>query len=476
MPEPQPGLNPGISAQVLASLGSAAKVETPFGVMEFFDGVPLPATAAVSYDALDLLRGIDAFLNCMPGASMLAMRNGLRSVGARSNVIACTDPRSTSAPVVLTANTETTYGTTFLDLKADGPTVVEAPPNSLSFVDDLWQRYVADLGIAGPDQGQGGKYLFIPPGYDGDLPDGYFTFRSPTYSNWIVIRALAGLDSLLTTRIYPLAAAEDPPETAFVDFAGSCFNGIHSNDFTFFEEVNSIIQEEPAGTLDAERAGQLAAIGIVHGQPFTPDAHRRAILDQAAKIAAGLARTLLYKPRDRAAYFYDDGSWKTAFVGGSHEFIADGARLLDCRTMMHYVGTGITPAMTHAAVGVGSQYAFTAEDATGAWLDGARTYTLTLPAGIPAKTFWAIDIYDTQTRSLLQTGNPYPSINSRFSDVHAEDNGDTIITFGPAPPPQPGVNWLQTIPGKSWFPILRLYGPLQPWFDQTWRPGEIQPS
>ena len=361
-------------------------------------------------------------------------------------------------------------------MRADGPTVVEAPPNSLSFVDDLWQRYVADMGLAGPDKGQDGKYLFIPPGYDGSLPEGYCTFRSPTYSNWIVIRALAGLDSLLTTRIYPLAAAADPPETEFVDFAGSSFNGIHSNDFTFFEEVNSIIQEEPAEALDAERAGQLAAIGIVHGQPFAPDARRRAILDQAAKIAAGLARTLLYKPRDRAAYYYDDGSWKTAFVGGSHEFIANGARLLDCRTMMHYVGTGITPAMTHAAVGVGSQYASTAEDATGAWLEGARTYTLTLPAGIPAGSVLGYRHLRHPDRSLLQTGNPYPSINSRFSDVHAEDNGDTIITFGPAPPSQPGVNWLQTIPGKSWFPILRLYGPLQPWFDQTWRPGEIQPS
>ena len=160
----------------------------------------------------------------------------------------------------------------------------------------------------------------------------------------------------------------------------------------------------------------------------------------------------------------------------AHEFIANGARLLDCRTMMHYVGTGITPAMTHAAVGVGSQYAFTAEDATGAWLDGAKEYTLTLPAGVPAKTFWAIDIYDTQTRSLLQTDNPYPSVNSRFTDVHAEGNGDVIIRFGPTPPDTPGVNWLQTIPGKGWFPILRLYGPLQPWFDQTWRLGEIQPS
>ena len=203
--------DPGIPAEVLGSLGSPATLETPFGAMEFFDGVPASSTVALSYDTLDLLRGIDVFLNCVPGASMVAMRNGLRSVGASSSVIGCTDPRSTSAPVVLTANTETTYGTTFLDLKADGPTVVEAPPNSLSFVDDMWQRYVADLGNAGPDRGQGGKYLFLPPDHEGEVPEGYFVFQSPTFGNWIVIRALAGLESLLTTRIYPLATETTRP-------------------------------------------------------------------------------------------------------------------------------------------------------------------------------------------------------------------------------------------------------------------------
>ena len=407
---------------------------------------------------------------------MLAMRNGLRSVGARSNVIACTDPRSTSAPVVLTANTETTYGTTFLDLKSDGPTVIECPPNSLSFVDDLWQRYVADMGNAGPDRGQGGKYLFLPPDHDGDVPDGYFVFQSPTYSNWVVIRALDGLDALLTTRIYPLSAAADPPETGFVDMAEASFNGIHANDFSFFEEVNEIVQEEPEGALDPERAGQLAAIGIVRGRPFEPDARMRDILEEAARVGAGLARTLLYKPRDRDVYIFDDASWKTAFVGGSYEFLVNGARMLDYRALMHYVGTGITPAMTHAAPGIGSQYAYTVDDANGETLDGGKNYTLTLPAPIPVKTFWAIDIYDTQTRSLLQTDNPYPSINDRFGDLHTEANGDVVIRFGPEPPTETNVNWLRTIPGKSWFPILRLYGPLEAWFDQTWQPGEIQPA
>ena len=113
----------------------------------------------------------------------------------------------------------------------------------------------------------------------------------------------------------------------------------------------------------------------------------------------------------------------------------DGARLLDMRAMMHYVGTGITPAMTQAHFAVGSQDAFTAEDATGAWLDGGNHYTLRLPAGIPAKTFWSIDIYDTQTRALLQTDNPWPSINSFGDGIPAtEDNGDTVVQFAPTKP------------------------------------------
>ena len=132
--------------------------------------------------------------------------------------------------------------------------------------------------------------------------------------------------------------------------------------------------------------------------------------------------------------------------------------------------------MTQARVGVGSQYASTARDANGAWLDGGREYTLTLPAGIPAKTFWAIDIYDTQTRSLLQTDNPYPSIHAGSEGMEPEANGDIVIRFGPTAPDGPAGNWIQTLPDKGWFPILRLYGPLEAWFDQTWRPGEIEPN
>ncbi|GAA3913875.1 DUF1254 domain-containing protein [Microbacterium invictum] len=462
-----------VSAEALAAVSTPAKVETPLGAFEFFDGMPLPDTVTKAWDSLDLIRAVDVFLNAMPGASMVAMRNGFRSIGGDANhKLIYTDPKADSAQIVLTANTVTAYGTNFIDLSA-GPVVVEVPPNSLSFVDDIWQRYVSDMGNAGEDRGAGGKYLFLPPGYDGDVPDGYYVRQSTTYSNWLVIRALGGVDDLLTTRIYALADAEHPPEMEFIDMAGASFLGVHANDRSFYAEIDTIVQEEPIGCLDPERAGQIAALGIVKGTPFSPDERMQGNLDAGAHIGGAIARSLTYKPRDRSVYYYPDGSWKSPLLGGSYDFLRDGVRLLDSRALMQYVATGITPAMAIARVGVGSQYAYTAEDSTGAWLDGGNHYTLRLPAGIPAKTFWSIDIYDPQTRSLLQTSNPWPSINSFSGEIPAEPGGDTVIHFSPERG-EGEQNWLETVPGKGWFVMLRLYGPLEPWFDQTWRPGEIE--
>jgi len=168
-------------AAAVETLKTPDTLESPFGTLRFFDGVPLPETVETAYDALDLMRGVEAFLNCMPGASLVAMRRGFRSAGITGRAIGYTDPRANSGSLLLTANTETTYGTTFIDLRAWGPTVIEPPPMGLCVVDDFWFRYVADMGIAGPDRGEGGKYLFLPPGYEGDAPEGYFTYRCPTF-------------------------------------------------------------------------------------------------------------------------------------------------------------------------------------------------------------------------------------------------------------------------------------------------------
>ncbi|WP_211215518.1 DUF1254 domain-containing protein [Agromyces subbeticus] len=329
-------------AEEVSHVSTPDRLSTPFGEFEFFDGVPKPESVQSIFDGLDLVRGITAFLDTVPGASLVAMRRGLRTAGVDSpGKIGFTDPRCTSTPIFLTPNTETTYGVTFLDLKAWGPTVIEVPSQSLCVVDDFWFRYVADMGIAGPDRGAGGKYLFLPPGYDGERPDGYYTYESPTFTNFLVIRALGGVPAIKQSRIYRLSDAGTAPENTFVNIGEQAFNTVHSNDFSFFEEIAEIVTEEPTAALDPERAGALASLGIAHAKPFAPDARLRGILDDAARIGAAMARANLYAARNPDSFRWEGSSWKNGFVGGSYEFLNDGARNLDARTLFHYAATVI---------------------------------------------------------------------------------------------------------------------------------------
>lgn len=456
------------------------KVETRLGVLEFFDGSPSPETTAKVYDNLDFLRGVEAFLLGCPGASLVAMRAGMREIGAVNGTISITETLMDSKSLFLTPNTESIYCGTWLNLK-DGPVVVESPPNTLGIVNDFWFRYVADLGNAGPDKGKGGKYLFVGPGYKGEIPQGYHVFKSPTYGNVLLWRGFMvegdpkpGVDNIKKhARVYPLAQAKKPPRQKFVNMSGKVFNTIHANDFTFFKELNEIVQEEPAASQSPEVLGLFASIGIIKGKPFNPDARMKKTLSEAAAVGNATARALVFATRDKGAFIYPDSQWKTAFIGGRYDFTDEGVRNLDARAMFHYYATMVTPAMSIAKVGVGSQYAFTNRDSKGNYLEGSKTYKLHFPANVPAKDFWSVVVYDNQTRSMLQTDQRHPSITS-YGGGKPNADGSYDIYFGPKPPKGKEKNWIQTIPGKSWNTILRFYGPLKPWFDKIWRPGEIE--
>ena len=107
-------------------------------------------------------------------------------------------------------------------------------------------------------------------------------------------------------------------------------------------------------------------------------------------------------------------------------------------------------------------------------LDGAETYRLHLPPKIPAKDFWSVVVYDNQTRSMLQTDQQFPSTGSQKKGIVTNADSSVDVYFGPTAPAGHEANWVQTIPGKGWNIILRAYGPLEPWFDKTWQPGEIE--
>ncbi|MDG2271037.1 MAG: DUF1214 domain-containing protein, partial [Halioglobus sp.] len=169
--------------------------------------------------------------------------------------------------------------------------------------------------------------------------------------------------------------------------------------------------------------------------------------------------------------------WFNAFLGGDYQWLIDGGlggRNLDARTAFFYGYTLNTPAMVMKMVGVGSQYAVAAADKDGNYLDGSKTYRLKIPADVPAKDFWSVVVYDPQTRSELQTEQPFPSKNNKRDQLEMSADGSVDLYFGPTAPEGKEANWVQTVPGKGWWGILRLYGPLEPWFDQTWRPGDFE--
>jgi hypothetical protein len=515
-----------------SEISTPDRVESRLGTLQFHDGMPSPDTADKIYDQLDYVHGVNTFLNAYSAVNMWALRKGLIEAGVNDNDVLIFSGLMDSKSLFLTANADTVYFFAFVDM-SKGPMVVEAPPLSLAIVDDMWWRYVTDMGFAGPDRGAGGRYLLVPPGYQGPLPDGgFFISRSRTTHVGILGRAFlddAGpqpaVDRIKTTlRIYPYvagtygtsiadilrrgatpplpwtqstsgAALQSPVMTKFVEGTGRVMNTIPPSDLSFFDMLNDAVQDQPIEALDPEIAGSFAAIGIVKGKPFTLDGRMRKVLAEALAVANAAARTLAFRPRtvEGFNYYGAASAWVNTLFASDFDFMtpppqvgndgvkpfsSDGARKLNSRVAMFYLATGITPAMVMHLTNIGAARLAAFVDARGQPFDGAKTYKVVLPKGIPAEKFWSVTLYDNQTRSMLQTDQRFPRSGSQgFPSTAAigEGDGSTTVYFGPQRPR--GIsdgNWIETVPGKGWFVLLRIYSPLPAFFDKSWRPGEIE--
>ena len=516
-------LKSGVSAETLRSISTPDKVESRLGTLEFDDGAPSKETAELLYDHLDFLHGVEAFIEAFPGASLAALRRGFQSIGVEDNSVLLFSDLMDSASLFLTANCDTVYFLSFIDL-SDGPMVLDVPPlgppsGILACIDDMWFRWVTDFGLPGPDRAQGGRYLLIGPGYEGPLPDdGFFVSHSRTTRVIVLGRAFmvdgdpappidairAGLKispyvpgaqgTAIGTFLAggsPLAAAPEVPETTFIEGSGVSFNTIPPNDFGIWELLDALVQEEPVGAGDPDLMGLLASVGIVKGQPFKPDGRIRKVLEDAVVVGNATARTIAFDPRPEEGFaHYPDSQWTNCLFTGGYEFLdpppqitkdgavpvpSDGARKLNARISFFYPYTGITPAMCMRLTGIGSQYVWAMRGGDGKFLDGGRNYRLTLPPDIPESRFWSVMVYDRQTRSMLQTDQTKPDIGSQSGTVETNSDGSTDVYFGATAPEGKENNWLQTVPGKGFFVILRLYSPEAAFFDQSWRPSEIEP-
>jgi hypothetical protein len=507
---------------VPASITTPDKVESRIGTLRFKDGYPIGDTAAKIRDELDYLHGVEAFMNSIHGVSLYALRKGFADVGIKDGDFIYTSTLLGSKSLFLTANADTVYFWGNLDL-SNGPLVVETPPMVLGIFDDFWFRWVGDFGLAGPDKGQGGKYLLVGPGYEGTLPEGgYFVRRSRMNHVTMLFRAFlennnpAPSIALVkeTLKVYPykaggfgnsiasflageapLGKAPNPTAPRFVEGSDLAVNTVPPNDFGHYEMLNEMVQMEPGEALDTELGGQLAAIGIVKGKKFAPDVRMKKILVEAVAFGNAASRTLGMgaHPENHFRYYDKSSAWWNMLFEGGYEFLNppplitkegvkplpnSGARKLHSRTSFFYTATGITPAMCMLLTGVGSQYLIANVDKNNEPFDGSKTYKVVLPKDIPAARFWSFTVYDNQSRSMLQTPQGFPRAGSQSypSPAAAPDaDGSTTIYFSPEQPRNVKEgNWIQTDPKKGWFTILRLYSPLQSFFDKSWRPGEIE--
>ena len=463
---------------------------------------PTANTTRTLDEELYFQRAVQTYLWSLPAVNMYAMKEGMGKVsGEGYNVMSVFEKRLMPNTLITTPNSDVIYGLGFADLGETGPLVLEAPPKLQALLDDFWHRplegpniegrqYLGDVGIPGPDKGEGGKYLIVPWDFQGEVDDKeYFVFRSKTDGVFIFVRGFfqsiddlsPGVKSVEGIKLYPLEGEAKPMKFSRVSDVDS--NALFPKDGSYFEMLDRFIQSDRVDGDDPYMHGVLAALGIAKGRDFKPSAREKELLDAAALTAWKMAKNIAANSdREAKGLWWEDRQWvahgKTELDDFMHVLLNEefewrdtGHVDVNAKAHMFINHYSISSAMISSVVGLGAKYAGAYKDAAGDYLVGDNTYKITIPANVPATLFWSLTAYDFDTASGLISGQKYPSLNS-LNDL--EYNEDGSVTFYLAPEqPEGKRNWIKTVPGNGWFSLIRLYGPEQPFFDRQFKLGDF---
>jgi hypothetical protein len=467
---------------------------------------PTSQTAKLLRDELLFQRATQTYLWALPLINTLGMKVGSeQTFGAGYNVLPVWKKRLDAKTLVTTPNSDVIYAMSYVDLGKDGPMVFEAPPGLQGILLDFWQRpipgpvingnaFFGDVGLPGPDAGKGGKFLIVPPGYDAAVPDGHFVYRSGTNNVFVFLRSFYQDEGNLKpavalmeqAKVYPLQPRGSVKAMMYPDASGVPVNLLPRSDSSAFDQLASLINGEGAHLADPDWLGMLAAIGIVKGHPFEPDAGTRAILDRAAKTAYKMSRVIGFEEKVGGRDFrvYPDRRWVNPIADGTPQNPGgaldlawrrkDGGYLdVDTRIWFFTDYYSLSPGMLSQIPGKGAKYMMAFTDASGTPLSGGSTYCVKLPPDIPAANFWSLTLYEAENASGLDNGQPFPSLGSR-DKPKPEADGSTVLYLGPKAPQGKTENWLRTPPGRGYFAILRLYSPTERAIDKSWKPGDLE--
>jgi hypothetical protein len=453
-------------------------VEARVGKVDFSRGLPTQKGIDQLFDIQDFQRATQLYQWAIPAIGVMGWHRASIANGKTGETDWVIYDAYVPRQGILTPNTEVSYVMAFPDLQKTGPLVLDyAPGRIVGIVMDYWQRPHFDYGLTGPEKGAtGGKVLLLGPGHKApDDTSGYHVVQMPTRFAFIGYRILdrSEKDKLAPlTKLYPPSERNNPMPPKVIaatkDYTQSQPRGL-----AYWEAVHELIQREPVEERDRFFLAMLRDLGIEKGKPFAPDEHHKQLLEDAALLGEEIAKVVVYEKRFIGNYYRPDARWQFAMVLDPDQR-EDTYDQLDERTDWFYEAIAASYAMITKTPGVGSIYLSTYRDKDGDWLDGAKSYHLRIAPNPPMQQFWAVSVYDIDTRTLFRNERLKAEVSSNSQELQKNADGSVDVYFGPTAPNGKESNWVQTVPDKFWFPYFRLYAPTQAYFDRSWPLADIE--
>jgi hypothetical protein len=428
-------------------------------------------------------RGIEAVNWGIPAVSMLCMRDANFSLGGGYNTVYWLSKPPTALQEAITANNQTPYASIFLNTK-EGPVVLDVPPASKRIAIfgsgiNVWQVPVVDIGPAGTDQGKGGRYVFLPPNYKGEIPNDMFPVRLEMYEVYIALRCIPLGDATFSEaaeyskliNAYPFSKAKNPPKGEYIDMAGKHLPTLPVFDLSYFKRLAELINNEPLMEKDKIMGGMLASLGIEKGKPFEPNGKVKKALEQAVKHGYDYLEYMFETPGYSMDAYWPDSQWMGLREPSEEGFVFDEGDylLLDERGSLYHWVTFIP-----RRLGKATTYLALLRDADGNLLSGTAYYRLQVPAKVPTRDFWSVIAYSKKTKAFIYNDEDKVGLSSyNKSKMKLNDDGTVDIYFGKTAPKGLESNWIPTA-GEDFFLLFRFYGPEEPLFDRTFKLPDME--
>ena len=453
--------------------------------LEFVNNYPTDETSQKLYDEMDFQRATQAYIWGFPLVSSASIRRGLfEDMGASYNDIIVYEKYLDTKSIWYTGNNTTPYGVSMINLEKDGPVVVELPKApQAGMLNDFWWRTIG-IGNLGPDKSQGGKYLIVPPNYDGELDEkGYFKIQSEMNDYMFFLRGFienndttSAVNLFHDLKIYPYSKRNNPTPNKVLHSTGKHINTIEPDGLAFWEHLSEVINANPVAERDRLIMAMLKPLGIEKGKTFNPNERQKKILIKGAELGKMMSQTICYNPRIEEATVYEGTQWKHTFTMNTTQGEwqeAEHYDQLDERMQYLYLGTWPGEFMNIPVPSNGQRYIEAFKDKDGDWLDGSKNYKLNVPEGVPFRRFWSITVYDNKTRSMSMNEANNPALTS-YDDLIYNEDGSVDLYFGPTPPKGLENHWVNTSASEGWFVWFRFYGTTEAFFDKSWKLSDFE--